>query len=379
MYKDAMRAAWAEINITNLDFNIKKIKEKVGPGKKITAILKADAYGHGSVKTATVLRANGINSFGVATLSEAVRLRKAGFLLEEIIVLYPVQDPFVDTIIKHRLTPVVCDYKNAEAISRAAQKENIIIKGYIAVDTGMGRIGYNPDDSTSIEDIKMINNLHNFKIAGLLSHFATADEADKTYSSVQEQRYMVFYKKLINAGVPIPERTLANSAAIMEIASSHYEMTRCGIILYGCYPSGEVDRKQLELRPAMSVKANIIHLKQVPAGTSISYGRKFTTTKDSLIATIPIGYADGLPRPYSNKGKVIVNGVFAPIAGNICMDMCMIDVTHVPYVRLGDEVTIMGKDGIYEITADDIAKATDTINYEVVCGFGQRLPKVYVY
>ncbi|MFR6257278.1 MAG: alanine racemase, partial [Anaerovoracaceae bacterium] len=313
------------------------------------------------------------------TLSEAVRLRKAGFLLEEIIVLYPVQDPFVDTIIQHRLTPVVCDYKNAEAISRAAQKENIIIKGYIAVDTGMGRIGYNPDDSTSIEDIKMINNLHNFKIAGLLSHFATADEADKTYSSVQEQRYMVFYKKLINAGVPIPERTLANSAAIMEIASSHYEMTRCGIILYGCYPSGEVDRKQLELRPAMSVKANIIHLKQVPAGTSISYGRKFTTTKDSLIATIHIGYADGLPRPYSNKGKVIVNGVFAPIAGNICMDMCMIDVTHVPYVRLGDEVTIMGKDGIYEITADDIAKATDTINYEVVCGFGQRLPKVYVY
>ena len=156
-------------------------------------------------------------------------------------------------------------------------------------------------------------------------------------------------------------------------------MTRCGIILYGCYPSDEVDRKQLQLKPAMSVKANIVQLKQVPAGTSISYGRKFTTTKDSLIATIHVGYADGLPRPYSNKGKVIVNGVFAPIAGNICMDMCMIDVTHVPYVRLGDEVTIMGKDGIYEITADDIAKATGTINYEILCGFGQRLPKVYVY
>ena len=215
MYKDAMRAAWTEINITNLDFNIKKIKEKVGPGKKITAILKADAYGHGSVKTATVLRTNGINSFGVATLSEAIRLRKAGFLLEEIIVLYPVQDPFVDTVIKHRLTPVVFDYKNAEAISKAAQKENIIIKGYIAVDTGMGRIGYNPDDSTSIEDIRMIDGLHNFKIEGLLSHFATADEADKTYASVQEQRYMVFYKKLINAGISIPERTLANSAAVM--------------------------------------------------------------------------------------------------------------------------------------------------------------------
>lgn len=379
MYKEAIRAAWTEVNITNLDYNIKNIKEKVGPGKKITGILKADAYGHGLVKIATVLRANGIDSFGVATLSEGLRLRKAGFLLEEIIVLSPTPDPYVDTIIEHRLSPTVCDFKNAEAISKAAQKEGIIIKGYISVDTGMGRVGYNPDDSTSIEDIKMINNLPNFKIQGLLSHFATSDEADKTYAALQEQRFMVFYKELRKAGIEIPYRTLANSAAVMEIASSHYEMVRCGMILYGCYPSEEVDKKQLQLKPAMSVKANIIHLKKVPAGTTISYGRKYTTKQDSLIATIPIGYADGLPRPYSSKGKVIVNGVFAPIAGTICMDICMIDVTHVPYVRLGDEVTIMGKQGIYEITAEDIAAATGTINYEVVCAFGQRLPKVYVY
>ena len=145
------------------------------------------------------------------------------------------------------------------------------------------------------------------------------------------------------------------------------------------YPSEEVDRNQLQLRPVMSVKANIIQLKKVPAGTSISYGRKYITTKDSLIATIPLGYADGFPRPYSMKGRVIVNGVMAPVAGNICMDQCMIDVTHVPYVRMGDEVTIMGRDGIYEILADDIARATGTINYEIVCAFGQRLPKVYVY
>lgn len=379
MYKEAIRAAWTEVNITNLDYNIKNIKEKVGPGKKISGILKADAYGHGLVKIATVLRANGIDSFGVATLSEGLRLRKAGFLLEEIIVLSPTPDPYVDTIIEHRLSPTVCDFKNAEAISKAAQKEGIIIKGYISVDTGMGRVGYNPDDSTSIEDIKMIQNLPNFKIQGLLSHFATSDEADKTYAALQEQRFMVFYKELIKAGIEIPYRTLANSAAVMEIASSHYEMVRCGMILYGCYPSDEVDKKQLQLKPAMSVKANIIHLKKVPAGTSISYGRKYTTKQDSLIATIPIGYADGLPRPYSSKGKVIVNGVFAPIAGTICMDICMIDVTHVPYVRLGDEVTIMGKQGIYEITAEDIAAATGTINYEVICAFGQRLPKVYVY
>lgn len=379
MYKDAIRAAWAEINITNLDYNIKQIKDKVGPGKKITGIIKADAYGHGAIKVATVLRANGIESFGVATLSEAVRLRKAGFILEEIIVLGLTPDPYIDTIIEYRLTPVVCDYENAEAISRAAARANIIISGYLAIDTGMGRIGYDTDNSSSIDDIRMIMNLPNFRISGLFSHFAAADSLDKTYTTVQEQRFMVFYKKLLNAGIPIPCRTLANSAAIMEVASSHYEMVRPGIIMYGCYPSAEVDRSQIDLRPVMSIKANIVQLKKVPAGNSISYGRKFTTRQDSLIATIPIGYSDGLPRPYSTKGKVIVNGVFAPIAGTICMDQCMIDVTHVPYPRLSDEVTIMGKDGIYEISAEDIAKATNTINYEILCAFGQRLPKVYVY
>ena len=379
MYKDALRAAWAEINITNLDFNIKQIKEKAGPGRKITGIIKADGYGHGAVKVATVLRANGIDSFGVVTLYEAVRLRKAGFVLEEILVLGLTPDPYVDVIVEHRLTPVVYGFKNAQAISREAEKSDIIIKGFIAADTGMGRIGYNPEDAASIEDIKAINELPNFKIQGLFSHFATADAEDKTYSAVQEQRFMVFHKKLQKEGIELPCRTFANSAAIMEIASSHYEMVRPGIILYGCYPSEEVDKNQLALKPVMAVKANIVQLKKVSAGTSVSYGRKYTATKDSLIATIPLGYADGFPRPYSSRGKVIVNGVFAPIAGNICMDQCMIDVTNVPYVRLGDEVTIMGKDGIYEILADDIARATGTINYEIVCAFGQRLPKVYVY
>lgn len=379
MYKEAIRAAWAEINITNLDFNIKQIKEKVGPGKKITGIVKADAYGHGAVKVATVLRANGIDSFGVATLSEAIRLRKAGFILEEIILLGLTPDPYIDTIIEYRLTPVICDFKNAEAISKAAQKANIIINGYIAIDTGMGRIGYDIENSASVDDIRMIQNLPGFRIAGLFSHFAASDSADKTYSVVQEHRFMVFYKKLLNAGITIPCRTLANSAAVMEMASTHYEMVRPGIIMYGCYPSNEVDKSQLELKPVMSIKANIVQLKKVPAGNSISYGRKFTTRQDSLIATIPLGYSDGLPRPYSSKGKAIVNGVFAPIAGTICMDQLMLDVTHVPYVRLGDEVTILGKDGIYEILADDIAKVTGTINYEVLCDFGQRLPKVYVY
>ena len=173
-------------------------------------------------------------------------------------------------------------------------------------------------------------------------------------------------------------RTFANSAAVMELPSVHFDAVRPGIILYGCYPSAEVDKGQLDLKPAMSVKANIIHLKKVPAGSTISYGRKFTASRESLIATLALGYADGYPRPYSLVGRVIVNGQFAPIAGNICMDQCMIDVTDVPDVKEGDEVIIMGSDGTHTILADEIADATGTINYEIVCAFGQRLPKIYV-
>ena len=379
MYKDAMRAAWAEINLSNLDYNIKQIREKVGPNRKLTGVIKADAYGHGAVKVASILRANGVKSFAVATLDEAVKLRNSGFILEEIMVLGLTPDPIIDPIIEHRLSPAVCSFENAEAISKKAAEAGIIIKGYIAIDTGMGRIGLNPDDVSSIEEVKMISKLPNFKIEGLFSHFATADEADKTYASLQEQRYTVFYKKLVDAGIEIPIRTLANSAAIMEIGSAHFDMCRPGVILYGMYPSAEVDKNQLSIKPVMQIKANIVHLKTVPAGTSVSYGRKYTAKEDSVIATVPLGYADGFPRPYSMKGKVIVNGVLAPIAGNICMDQFMVDVTHVPYVRLGDEVTIMGTDGMAEISADDIANATGTINYEITCDFGLRLPKVYKY
>ena len=379
MYKEALRAAWAEINVTNLDFNIMRIKEKVGEGKRITGIIKADGYGHGANKVATVLRANGIDSFGVATLSEAIKLRQAGFKTEEILILGLTPDPYVDTLVEYDLTPVVCSYSNAEKISEAAKKADKVLNGYIAIDTGMGRIGYIPEDPTALEEVKMIACLSNFRIQGLFSHFATADAADKNYALLQEQRYTAFYKKLRNEHIRVPFRALSNSAAIMEIPSAHFEQVRPGIILYGLYPSHEVDRRQLELKPAMSVKANIVHLKKVPAGTSISYGRKWTATQDSIIATIPLGYADGYPRPYSSRAEVIVNGIKAPIVGNICMDQCMIDVTHVPYVRVGDEVTVMGRDGIYEVTADDIADATGTINYEIACAFGQRLPKVYVY
>lgn len=377
MYKGALRPAWVEINLNNLDFNIKNIKTKIGD-REMIGVIKADAYGHGSVKVAEVLRANGCKTFAIATIQEAITLRDAG-AKEEIILLGLVPDMYADTVVQYDITPVVCDSSNAAAINAAAKAADKTVHGLIAVDTGMGRIGYLADEAeAAAEDIKKIQALENFKIKGLFSHMSTADALDKTFSRQQEEKFNKFYSILTSAGINIPMKTLANSASVMEIPSVYFDACRPGIILYGCYPSDEVDKNELAIKPVMSVKANIVHLKDVPEGFSVGYGRKFISTRPSKIATLALGYADGYPRPYSQYAKVIVNGHIAPIAGNICMDQCMVDVTDVPDVKVGDEVIIMGTDGTHTILADDIARATGTINYEIVCAFGQRLPKVYV-
>ncbi len=377
MYKEAIRPAWAEINLSNFDYNIKQIKAKAD-GRKLIGVIKADAYGHGSVKCAEVLRANGVETFAIATLQEAITLREAG-ATEEIIMLGLTPDMYADVIVDYDITPVVCNAENAKAFSDAAKAKDKTVSGLIAVDTGMGRIGYLADDTEfAIEDVKKIAALENFKIKGMFSHMSTADAADKTYSHEQEAKYNAFYEALTKAGIEIPFRTLANSASIMELPSVYFDAVRPGIILYGCYPSDEVDKNQLSLKPVMSIKANIVHLKDVPENFSVGYGRKYISEKPARIATLALGYADGYPRPYSAQAKVIVNGVVCPVAGNICMDQCMVDVSQVPNVKVGDEVIVMGSDGVNSITADDIANATGTINYEIFCAFGQRLPKVYV-
>lgn len=377
MYKGALRPAWVEINLNNLDFNIKNIKTKIGD-REMIGVIKADAYGHGSVKVAEVLRANGCKTFAIATIQEAITLREAG-AKEEIILLGLAPDMYADTVVQYDITPVVCNSSNAAAINAAAKAADKTVHGLIAVDTGMGRIGYLADEAeAAAEDIKKIQALENFKIKGLFSHMSTADALDKTFSRQQEEKFNKFYSVLTSAGINIPMKTLANSASVMEIPSVYFDACRPGIILYGCYPSDEVDKNELAIKPVMSVKANIVHLKDVPEGFSVGYGRKFISTRPSKIATLALGYADGYPRPYSQYAKVIVNGHIAPIAGNICMDQCMVDVTDVPDVKVGDEVIIMGTDGTHTILADDIARATGTINYEIVCAFGQRLPKVYV-
>lgn len=377
MYKEALRPVWAEINLSNLDYNIKQIKNKIGD-REMIGVIKADAYGHGSVKVAEVLRANGCKAFAIATLQEAITLREAG-AKEEIIMLGLTPDMYAETVVKYDITPVVCSSQNASALAAEAKKAGKTVNALIAVDTGMGRIGYLADDPVSaVSDIKKIVALENFKLQGIFSHMSTADSFDKTYSHGQEAKFNSFYEALVAAGIDVPFRTLANSASVMELPSVYFDACRPGIILYGCYPSDEVDINELSIKPVMSVKANIVHLKEVPADFSVGYGRRFISKRPSKIATIALGYADGYPRPYSQNAKVIINGTVAPIAGNICMDQCMIDVTDVPDVKLGDEVIVMGSDGVHSITADYIAKATGTISYEICCAFGQRLPKVYV-
>lgn len=377
MHKEALRAAWVEIDLKNLDSNIKKIQEKTGDSVELIGVIKADGYGHGSIKVAEVLRKNGVEKFAIADLSEALLLREHGFT-EEIIMLGITPALYADTIIAYNITPVICSLDVAEAFATAAVKKGTIVSGLIGIDTGMGRIGYRPDEAHAIPEIKAMSHLEGFKIKGLFTHFSVADIADKTYSRMQEKQFNSFCDALTAEGIEIPMKTLANSAAIMELPETHCDAVRAGIVMYGLYPSDEVDHSLLDIKPVMSVKASIVHLKEVPKGTSISYGRKFTTKRKSKIATLALGYADGYPRPYSSVGKVIINGQFAPIAGNICMDQCMIDVTDIPDVKIGDEAIIMGSDGVNTILADDIANATNTINYEIICAFGQRLPKVYI-
>jgi len=374
MFKEALRPVWAEINLSNLDYNIKQIRQKSGD-KEIIGVVKADGYGHGALPVSKVLLENGVKSLAIATLQEAISLREGGITCR-IIMLGITPAMYADTLLKYEITPVTASYENAAALSDAAKAEGKTIDALVAIDTGMGRIGFLPNEESVAEVIKL-DKLSNLRIKGMFSHFATADEKNKIYANGQLSKYTDFYEKLKAEGVDIKFRTLANSAAIMEIPAAHFDAVRPGIILYGCYPSSEVDKNQLSIKPVMSVKANIVHLKKVGSDFSVSYGRKFTTSKESLIATLALGYADGYPRYLSGKGRVIVNGVYAPVVGNICMDQCMIDVTDVPGVKLGDEVVVMGSQGDLTIPADEIGEKTGTINYEVVCAFGQRLPKVY--
>ena len=371
------RDAWIEISVANIKYNIQQIQVKAGDSK-LVGVIKADAYGHGAVNYAKVLDEQGVDTFAVATIPEAIQLREAGFSSQQMIVLGIAPEESIADILKYDIISVVCELSFAEKLSEAAAKVGKTANCMIAIDTGMGRIGYTHCDESTLVEIKKIYSLKCLEIFGLFSHFATADAEDKGYAEEQHKKYDDFYAEITKSGVAVKNRILANSAAIMEMPGTHYDYVRPGIILYGIYPSKEVDRRRLDLKPVMTVKAKVIYLKTVEAGVSIGYGRTYKAPSARRIATLPVGYADGLPRLCSNKGRVIVNGYYAPIVGNVCMDQCMIDVTDIPDVKLGDTVIVMGKEGKLSVTADDIGDQALTIPYEITGGFGQRLEKIVV-
>ncbi|AWI07243.1 alanine racemase [Clostridium drakei] len=374
MFKN-FRPTWVEVDLDNLTYNMKSIRKK-SKSKELIGVVKADAYGHGALEVAPILLENGATRLAVAVLSEGIELRKSGISCH-IMILGLTPNTLMDDLLEYDIEPAVTSYEYASELSKAAQAKDKVAKIHVALDTGMGRIGFLPNEN-SIEEVCKISRLPNIEIESLFSHFCTADEMDKDYSHKQFEKYNSFYEKLQEKGVKMNMRDIANSAAIMELPETHYEGTRPGIILYGYYPSTEVDKKMLDIKPVMTWKANIMHIKTLEKGEYIGYGRKFRTERKSVIATLPLGYADGYTRMLSGKAKVIVNGKFAPVVGNICMDQCMIDITEIEDIKVGDEVILMGSDGTLKFDADDMAPMLGTINYELLCMISKRVPRVYI-
>ena len=362
-----MDNTYLKIDLDAIVHNFRAVGEKAGV--PVMAVVKADAYGHGAIPVARVLAPFCV-FFGVSSVSEALELRQAG-IENPILVLGHTPVDLFPTAVKKDIRPTIFSLDDAIALSQEAQKQNKIAPFHFAVDTGMSRIGFQATEESAGICAK-IAKLPYLEAEGLFSHFATADCEDLTQSQAQAKLFAEFDKMLKDRGVSVKIRHLDNSAGIMNF-NCHYEMVRSGIVTYGLYPSGEVDPKLLDLKPAMSWHSHISHIKTLPAGRSISYGGIYTTTKDTVVATVPAGYADGYRRSLSNKFYVEIHGQKAPILGRVCMDQMMVDVTDIPDVRIGDGVVLMGG----QISAEEIAAAADSFNYEFICGMSRRTPRLY--
>ncbi len=356
---------------------MRNIRAAAQPGAMVTAVVKADAYGHGACEVSAVALANVADRLAVACVSEARQLRRDG-ITAPIMILGACEPEEAREIVENDIIAAVFSYDFAKSLSEAAARYGKSAKIHIKIDTGMSRIGYvaGEEDSAAVSEIKRISELENIEIEGIFSHFSTADESDTSYTKRQLGVFLSFCEKLEAEGVHIPIRHIANSAAIMMFPEAHLEMVRAGIVLYGLYPSDEVDKSRLSLIPVMSLKSHITMVKEKQSGWGVRYGNEYITGNRTKIATVPVGYADGNIRNLAKKASVLLkDGSRAKIIGRICMDQCMIDVTNVNNISTGDEVTLFGAE---VITADDIAKWTDTINYEVVCLVSKRIPRLYI-
>ena len=365
---------YANIDLDAIHENVVNAKKLTKPGTKLMAIIKADAYGHGAVEVAKTLD-DVADAYGVAILEEGIELRQAG-IQKPVLILGYTPKPLYPAMIQYDIATAVFTWEMAKEISDEAVKLGKKAKVHIKLDTGMSRIGFRQDEE-SFETICRIAKLENLSIEGCFTHFARMDETDKTWARKQFQRYESFVKRLEDAGVTFPVKHVSNSAGIIEMPEVNLDMVRDGIAVYGMYPSEEVDKTRIALRPAMELKAYVSYVKTLEPGVQISYGGTYTTTRETRVATVPVGYADGYPRALSGKGRVLIHGQSAPILGRVCMDQFMVDVTDIPDVVQGDDVTLVGHDGDGYISIEEVADMAYSFNYEFVCDVGKRVPRVY--
>ena len=366
---------WAEIDLDAIAYNLQQIRRATEDDAKIMCVVKADAYGHGFFETAKTMQENGADAFAVATFEEAKLLRDSGFS-ELLLVLGRVDEALASQMVMYDISATVFDAAYAEAMSKAARALGKKARFHIKLDTGMSRIGFGCTE----EDAKVIADICSLPYVepeGIFSHFACADEGERTFSDEQFAKFSNMVKLLKEKGISFPYRHICNSAGIIEYPEYHQTMVRPGIILYGCYPSEEVQKSRLPLKPAMTVKARITRIETMPKGTFVSYGATYETEKDMKIATVSIGYADGYFRSLSNHAYMMVHGVKAPVVGRICMDQCMIDVSAVNTIHVGDEAIVFGNGGDGSETVTTLAAQAGTINYELLCAVGNRTPRIY--
>lgn len=353
--------------------NLKESARMIGD-RKLLAVVKTDAYGHGAVRVSRAVE-DIVDYFAVACLSEAVELREGG-INKPILILGYTSPKEYGELLACNITPTVYSYDAASKLSEIAVLLGTVARIHIAVDTGMGRIGFLPSED-SADTVASIAKLPGIEIEGMFTHFSKADESDKTYTKEQIAKFDAFYDMLCERGIRIPIRHCYNSAAIMDLEKTPYEMVRSGIITYGLYPSDAVLKERMNLIPVMEWKAHVIHVKTLPAGCGISYGATYVTDRETKIATVSVGYGDGYPRSLSGKGRVLIHGKFAPILGRVCMDQMMVDVTDIPDVQPEDIVTLFGKDGEEFLSAEEVAELSERFNYELVCDISMRVSKIY--
>lgn len=369
------RPVWAEINLDNLAHNIREVRRVTRPETLVTAVIKADGYGHGAAVIGKTLLENGADRFAVATLSEGVQLRKS-YPDTEILVLGYTPSELAPVVIENRLIQTLYSIETAMEFSKAAEAAGTRVKIHVKLDTGMSRIGLQADAKT-VDEIVAISALPGIVLEGMFTHFAVADETDKTFTRQQAAKYQWVVEELEKKGVKLAVKHVSNSAAIIDLPEYNFDMVRAGIMMYGLNPSDDIDKSRVDLKEVMTLKARVSHVKELEAGRGISYGLKYVTEGTEKIATIPLGYADGYTRMLTGKSMVLAQGKRVPVVGRICMDQCMINVTGLD-IKPGDTVTLFGGDAPNKIWIDEVAAWLGTINYEVVCMIDKRVPRVYM-